>query len=321
VEIHDEHHAGGAVTDASNSYGIDLLIPLDVSLEQLVAALEAVAAIPRAAIVQPGDDDAARGLAIYGYPVWAAIHAYPAGDIAWKADLGSKVPRDHVAIGRLIAQKLATAIIWPDDATLAPNAALRCAPDGATTSVTLVDIEMDDGALAGFEVREPLADSTPIKTATKHSWTSIVLIDGQALPYHATFSAREFERIKRGLIPHAMEDKWFIYYEAPHLHLHRSWTGQGVYRLAFNETLDGAQSIEVVCAEEVLGRSTVAYQTRLLHWLIHNLLLGANEPFPLPSEESGLDGVLQHHIAGTGYAETEPTNARRRWWSRWFGKT
>jgi hypothetical protein len=43
------------------------------------------------------------------------------------------------------------------------------------------------------------------------------------------FSARQFDRIKRGLIPLAMEDRWFIDCESRQLFLHRNQTRQGVY--------------------------------------------------------------------------------------------
>jgi hypothetical protein len=305
--------------EGRETYGIDLLIPRGVALEDLVAALRSVARIPQEAIVRPGDDQAARGLAIYGYSVWAAIHSYPSGEIAWKADLGAKTPRDHVAVGRLIAQDLGTAVVWPDEATLASNAAIRCASDGTIVSVSLVDIETEDGDLAGFTVQIPKIDETPAKIAKRNSWKSVALVDGVEVPYRSAFSAREFERIKRGLIPKDMEDKWFIYYEAPHLFLHRSWTGQGVYRLTFDETTDGALSIEALCAIDALSRSTPAYQARLVHWLIHTLLLAANEPFPLPPDDSSDDGVLQHHISGTAYAELKSPPTGRRWWARWLG--
>lgn len=39
------------------------------------------------------------------------------------------------------------------------------------------------------------------------------------------FSEQEFERIKLGIFPLAMEDKWFVYFESGHLYCHRSWTG------------------------------------------------------------------------------------------------
>jgi hypothetical protein len=146
--------------DGRETLGIDLLIPRGVALDDLVAALQSVALIPGEAIARPGDHEAARRLTNFDHPTWAAMHAYPAGEIAWKADLGAKTPRDHVAVARLIVERLGTAIVWPDEATLAPNAAIRCASDGATLSVWLVDIETDDGDLAGFIVRDTRIDET-----------------------------------------------------------------------------------------------------------------------------------------------------------------
>jgi hypothetical protein len=90
--------------DGRETYGIDLLIPRGVALEDLIAAIASAAQIPTAAIMRPGDDEAARRLTDFDHPLWAAIHSYPSGEIAWKADLGARTPRDHVAIGRLIAQ-------------------------------------------------------------------------------------------------------------------------------------------------------------------------------------------------------------------------
>ena len=54
---------------------------------------------------------------------------------------------------------------------------------------------------------------------------------GTCIPFNATFTATESARLEAGLIPQAMEDKWFIYSQELHLFLHRSWTGQPVYRV------------------------------------------------------------------------------------------
>lgn len=42
------------------------------------------------------------------------------------------------------------------------------------------------------------------------------------------FSPNEMDRIRAGLIPDVMEDKWFIYWRDKALYLHRSWTGNCV---------------------------------------------------------------------------------------------
>ncbi|MEH2071084.1 MAG: hypothetical protein V7K47_23495 [Nostoc sp.] len=47
------------------------------------------------------------------------------------------------------------------------------------------------------------------------------------------YSQQEFDRIAAGIIPQQMEDKWFIFYEAPWLYLHRSWTGFCIFKVRF----------------------------------------------------------------------------------------
>ena len=66
---------------------------------------------------------------------------------------------------------------------------------------------------------------------TGTSWRRIPFASGHPVPYHAAFSPEEVNRLEAGLRPREMEDKWFIYFEEPCLYLHRSWTGQPVYRL------------------------------------------------------------------------------------------
>ena len=52
------------------------------------------------------------------------------------------------------------------------------------------------------------------------------------------FNAEEMARIKRGFIPEAMEDKWFIYFSRNRLRFHRSWTGFCVYVAHFKPRQD-----------------------------------------------------------------------------------
>lgn len=54
------------------------------------------------------------------------------------------------------------------------------------------------------------------------------------MPYKRGFSAQEFARLQRGLMPEAMEDKWFIVWQDDALYCHRSWTGLCVFRLRFD---------------------------------------------------------------------------------------
>jgi len=138
------------------------------------------------------------------------------------------------------------------------------------------------------------------------SWTLEPFTGGVGIPYKAVFSEEQFARLKLGLVPRQMEDKWFIYYEEPHLFFHRSWTGQPVYRLTLRKKPDGAE-IHQALWSNVLAEAREAdpgYQVLLLDFLISNLLLGDSKPFPLHRwlSEPAV-GVFQHHVAGTGFPQ------------------
>ena len=130
--------------------------------------------------------------------------------------------------------------------------------------------------------------------------------DGVVLPYAAEFDSVEFSRVRDGLIPWAMEDKWFVYFEEPHLFLHRSWTGQPVYRLTLEPALHGAKVTEALWASDLAARADadVQYQSKLLDFLLSNLLLGQAKPFPVRADVTEpLPGIFQHHVSGTGYRQ------------------
>jgi hypothetical protein len=43
------------------------------------------------------------------------------------------------------------------------------------------------------------------------------------------YSAEDLERIRRGFVPYAMEERWFIGVDGDRLCFYRSWTGQRCY--------------------------------------------------------------------------------------------
>ena len=150
--------------------------------------------------------------------------------------------------------------------------------------------------------------------ATADSWTRQAFEEGVPIPYRAEFDESQYERIRQGLIPRAMEDKWFVYCEASVLYLHRSWTGLPVYKVVLRENADGAEVIEALWSKPLAEESGAdpVYQAALLDFLMSNLLLGQSKPFPQPNDVHGAPrGLFQHHIAGTGYRETKgPTEKK-----------
>ena len=152
-------------------------------------------------------------------------------------------------------------------------------------------------------------------TARKDSWKRQEFIEGRPVPYRADFSPAELERLRDGLIPEDMDDKWFIYYEEPHLFLHRSWTGEPVYRVTLAVNEKGASVAEALCVPGAI-EADPEYQAQLLDFLIGNLLLGKDKPFPMPpGVREAEPGLLQHGVAGTGFPQSHPHG--RRWWQFW----
>ena len=82
--------------------------------------------------------------------------------------------------------------------------------------------------------------------ATRGDWKALPLPAARkTIAFDRSYTAEEFLRIKEGSVPERMEDKWFVFYEEPWLHFHRSWTGYCVYQLRFEPTEGGARVAEV----------------------------------------------------------------------------
>ena len=70
--------------------------------------------------------------------------------------------------------------------------------------------------------------------ATPDAWkTEDLPARRTSVPLDRAFSREEMERIRHGVVPEEMEDKWFIYWRDDALFFHRSWTGYCVYVVRF----------------------------------------------------------------------------------------
>lgn len=153
-------------------------------------------------------------------------------------------------------------------------------------------------------------------TATPDDWKRLPFDATAPIPYRARFSAAQFEALSQGLVPEAMEDKWFIYFAGGDLCFYRSWTGEAVYRLTLAAEGDEFAVTKALCSVAVLDNSTAEYEAELVDFLIHNLMLGAEKPFPVPEGVTvPAPSIYQHVISGTGYAEITVTH--KPWWKFW----
>ncbi len=111
------------------------------------------------------------------------------------------------------------------------------------------------------------------------------------IPFALTLSPAQMERVQFGYRPLAMEDKWFIYWEEPWLHFHRSWTGKKIFRIRFEEHPEGWTAAEAWVnrdPEQYEGMGA-EYEASLLLWMIGALRLEYPVPFP-PCPGSGDGG-------------------------------
>ncbi len=152
------------------------------------------------------------------------------------------------------------------------------------------------------------------------SWKREPFKEGVPIPLSLEIHKGQIERISKGLIPQEMEDKWFIYFDEPYLFLHRSWTGQPVFKLKFTESPTGYSVSEALLSADIIkgDKGEIEYQGKLVFFLVNNFLLGEKVPFPMPTNsKEPLPGAYQHHISGSGYKEA-PSQPKKKWWQIWL---
>ena len=92
------------------------------------------------------------------------------------------------------------------------------------------------------------------------------------------YSDKQMKKIKFGMVPRDMDDRWFIYYaeDEETLYLHRSWSGLCVYMVKFKKVGSGFAAVNAVVnedPEEYKCADNAEEKSRCLD-LIDTLLLG-----------------------------------------------
>lgn len=96
------------------------------------------------------------------------------------------------------------------------------------------------------------------------------------LPFERNFTEAEVLRLKRGIEPQSMEDRWHILFKDPWLHFVRSWTGFCVYKVRVESDPAGCKVSEAWASREKRQYSVtdVHEDVELLSGAIDDLLLG-----------------------------------------------
>lgn len=94
-------------------------------------------------------------------------------------------------------------------------------------------------------------------------------------PPERVWSDADWRLIGQGHRSADMDDKWNAFVEGPKLHLHRSWTGRGIYEASFAQAPGGWQIIAAIVEGDRSSyrRHNDAYETALLEVLIDGTLL------------------------------------------------
>ena len=88
-----------------------------------------------------------------------------------------------------------------------------------------------------------------------------------------TFTDEEYQRMQWGVLPHDMDDRWFIYFEDNWFFFHRSWTGFCIYQVRL-ERSDTGWSIAEAWANGDPNQFRRPEDTQLFLNVIDYVLLG-----------------------------------------------
>ncbi|MFH5803645.1 hypothetical protein [Alienimonas sp. DA493] len=114
------------------------------------------------------------------------------------------------------------------------------------------------------------------------------------------FSPQEIERIRLGLVPGQMEDKWFIYWQDDALYFHRSWTGICVYVVRFEIDGDSYRMCEADLNREPsqYSQTNDDHDAAMISYLIDVLLLEREAEFPSEAADEGKAALEQWSSVG-----------------------
>ena len=130
--------------------------------------------------------------------------------------------------------------------------------------------------------------------AIKDDWKTAEFSKPRTIGAKFKISETNYARIRHGLLPEAMEDKWFAYFENGRIHFHRSWTGAKIYEADIHKGDPHYEISEIIVERDsALYSNTDDYEdVRSFNFLIGRGILGyqVDTPVDTGSDESVLRG-------------------------------
>jgi hypothetical protein len=150
-----------------------------------------------------------------------------------------------------------------------------------------------------------------IKTAKQTDWKIEALPSKRTIIHlERTFSPQEMKRIRRGLVPKQMEDKWFIYWKDETLFFHRSWTGFCIYVVRFTTECDSCRMIEadVNRDPEQYKEASNERDAEMISYIMDVLLLHQEAVFPSGDPSSEKQALMTWSQVGRAMLGQHPND-------------
>ena len=126
------------------------------------------------------------------------------------------------------------------------------------------------------QLRKLSEDMADIPKATRSSFRTMPLPERrESLKMSLQYGRHDYNKIRAGLVPNNMDDRWFIFFEDGWLYVYRSWSGFCVYGACFEDTPTGGflSKAWVNANKEQYNLSDPKEEAQLLETLIAELLL------------------------------------------------
>jgi hypothetical protein len=122
-----------------------------------------------------------------------------------------------------------------------------------------------------------------MKITKREDWKTEALPSKRTtIALNRRFSSIDMRKIRAGLVPQQMEDKWFIFWKRNVLFFHRSWTGHCLFVVRFVKDGDSYVMIEadVNRDPEQFKETSDERDAEIISYLIDVLLLHQRALFP-----------------------------------------
>ena len=117
----------------------------------------------------------------------------------------------------------------------------------------------------------------------KTAWKTKDFSKPQTINIRIRITETHYARIRHGLCPEEMEDKWFAYFDADRLCFHRSWTGAKIYEAQIQKVDSGYEIIKINVERDadIYSNTDENKDIRSLMFLLGRVLLGLNVDVPI----------------------------------------